>query len=99
MKKIYVAVTGDLFHHGHISFFKKARAFGNYLVVGVHSDEDVAVFKWPHILNLNERFSLLEEGDMTMMEKVTCNSDIYFFHDSIFVILENVFSQDSQVFL
>ena len=64
MKKIYVAVTGDLFHHGHISFFKKAKAFGNYLVVGVCSDEDVAVFKWPPILNLNERVAVIEHCDL-----------------------------------
>ena len=64
MKKIYVAVTGDLFHHGHISFFNKAKAFGNYLVVGVCSDEDVAVFKWPPILNLNERVAVIEHCDL-----------------------------------
>ena len=64
MTKIYVAVTGDLFHYGHISFFKKAREFGNYLVVGVHSDEDVAVFKWPPILNLNERVAVIECCDL-----------------------------------
>lgn len=64
MLKIYVAVTGDLFHYGHISFFEKAREFGNYLVVGVHSDEDVAVFKWPPILNLNERIAVIERCDL-----------------------------------
>ena len=64
MTKIYVAVTGDLFHYGHISFFKKAREFGNYLVVGVHSDEDVAVFKWPPVLNLNQRVAVIECCDL-----------------------------------
>ena len=62
MKKIYVAVTGDLFHHGHISFFKKAKAFGNYLVVGVCSDEDVTL-NGP-ILNLNERVAVIERCDL-----------------------------------
>ena len=55
MTKIYVCITGDLFHSGHISFLKKARSFGDYLVVGVCSDEDVASYKWPPILNLNQR--------------------------------------------
>ena len=53
-------VTGDLFHYGHLSFFKKARKFGEYLLVGVHSDEDVAIFKWPPVLNLNERVAVIE---------------------------------------
>lgn len=60
MIKIYVTVTGDLFHYGHVSFFKKAREFGDYLLVGVHSDEDVRVFKWPPVLNLNERVAVIE---------------------------------------
>ena len=64
MTKIYVAITGDLFHYGHISFFKKARNFGNYLVVGVHSDEDVTAFKWQPVLNLNERVAVIERCDI-----------------------------------
>lgn len=60
MTRIYVAVTGDLFHYGHVSFFKKARNFGDYLLVGVHSDKDVAIFKWPPVLNLSERVAVIE---------------------------------------
>lgn len=60
MTRIYVAVTGDLFHYGHISFFTKARKFGDYLLVGVHSNEDVAIFKWPPVLNLNDRVAVIE---------------------------------------
>ena len=60
MTKIYVCITGDLFHSGHISFLKKARSFGDYLVVGVCSDEDVASYKWPPILNLNQRVAVIE---------------------------------------
>ena len=64
MTKIYVCVTGDLFHYGHVSFFKKAREFGDYLLVGVHSDEDVAVFKWPPVLNLCERVAVIERCNL-----------------------------------
>jgi cytidyltransferase-like protein len=60
MTKIYVNVTCDLFHYGHISFFKKALDFGDYLIVGVCSDEEVAVNKWPPIMNLNERVAVIE---------------------------------------
>ena len=64
MTKIYVAITGDLFHYGHISFFKKAREFGDSLMVGVCSDEDVAAYKWPPVLNLNQRVAVIECCDL-----------------------------------
>tara|TARA_B100000927_G_scaffold238078_1_gene198989 strand:+ start:1386 stop:1823 length:438 start_codon:yes stop_codon:yes gene_type:complete len=64
MKKIYVNLTGDLFHYGHVSFFKKARKFGDYLLAGVHSDEEVAFFKWPPVLNLNERTAVIESCNL-----------------------------------
>ncbi len=32
-------MVADLFHSGHVEFFKKARTFGDYLIVGIHSDE------------------------------------------------------------
>ena len=60
MTKIYVCITGDLFHFGHISFLRKAKSFGDYLVVGVCSDEDVAAYKWPPILNLHQRVAVIE---------------------------------------
>lgn len=32
-------MVADLFHSGHVEFFKKARTLGDYLIVGIHSDE------------------------------------------------------------
>ena len=41
--RIYASVTGDLFHYGHVAFFKSARAFGISLTVGICSNADVSV--------------------------------------------------------
>ena len=60
MTKIYVCITGDLFHHGHISFFKKAREYGSHLLVGVCSDEDVAAYKRPPIMSFSERVEVIK---------------------------------------
>ncbi len=60
MIKIYVSVTGDLFHYGHISFFKKAREFGDSLMVCIFSDEDVAAYKWPTVMKLNQRVAVIK---------------------------------------
>lgn len=58
--RVYADVTGDLLHKGHIEFFKKARALGDYLIIGVLSDEDVASYKRIPILRLEERVAMVE---------------------------------------
>ncbi len=60
LKRVYVDVVGDLPHLGHIEFYKKAKAEGDYLIVGVHSDEDVASYKRVPILTLRERVAMVE---------------------------------------
>ena len=57
--RVYVCVTGDLFHYGHIYFFKKAREFGEKLIVGICSDDYVSAYKQRPILNLQERSEVI----------------------------------------
>ncbi|KAG0202530.1 Ethanolamine-phosphate cytidylyltransferase [Mortierella sp. NVP41] len=54
---IYVDGTFDLFHVGHIEFLKRARARGDYLVVGVYDDATVRAIKGPYhpLMNMHER--------------------------------------------
>jgi len=56
---VYVCITGDLFHYGHINFFNAALQFGKHLYVGVCSDEDVANYKRLPILNLQQRVAII----------------------------------------
>ncbi len=60
MKVVYVTMVADLFHHGHIKFLKQAKSYGNKLVVGLHSDQDVAKYKRTPILNLYERSEVVK---------------------------------------
>lgn len=58
--RVYVDIVGDLFHAGHIAFFKKARAFGDRLIVGVLADEVVEEYKRSPVLTLEERVEAIE---------------------------------------
>jgi cytidyltransferase-like protein len=48
-------MVADLFHYGHAEFLARARALGDVLVVGIHSDETVAGYKRAPILTMEER--------------------------------------------
>jgi ethanolamine-phosphate cytidylyltransferase len=56
-KIVYVDGFFDLFHAGHVKIFEQARAFGDFLLVGVHSDQEAQHQKggmYP-IMNAEER--------------------------------------------
>ena len=59
-KRVYADIVGDLLHMGHIEFFKKARELGDYLIIGVLSDETVATYKRIPILTMKERAAVIE---------------------------------------
>lgn len=52
---VYVAGAFDMFHNGHLEFLKAASKLGTYLVVGLHTDEEVARYRGHPIMNLDER--------------------------------------------
>jgi len=55
IKKVYVVMVGDLFHHGHVEFLRRARALGDYLVVGVVPDGESAAYKREPVMTAEER--------------------------------------------
>lgn len=56
---VYADMVADLFHLGHVRFLRQAKALGDRLVVGVHSDEVVASYKRPPILTMGERLEVV----------------------------------------
>ena len=52
-------MTADLFHSGHVEFLKQARALGDYLIVGVMGDDDVARWKRQPILSVEQRVAVV----------------------------------------
>lgn len=45
MRIVYTSGTFDLFHIGHLNVIRKSKALGDYLIVGVSTDELVASYK------------------------------------------------------
>ena len=53
--RVYVDMVADLFHYGHVNFLRQAKSHGDFLLVGVHSDETVESYKRSPILSMDER--------------------------------------------
>ena len=56
---IYAEGVFDLFHAGHVEFFRQARLLGDRLVVGLMSDADAASYKPAPILTHAERLAVV----------------------------------------
>ena len=53
-------MVADLFHHGHVDFLRRARLLGDYLVVGLLTNERVASYKREPVLTWKERKTVVE---------------------------------------
>lgn len=57
---VFVTGTFDLLHWGHVEFLKKAKKFGDILIVGVHNDKAVMEYKGNYpILDIYERLKVV----------------------------------------
>ena len=49
----------DMVHFGHANACRQAKACGDYLIVGVHSDEEITKHKGPPVFNEEERYKMV----------------------------------------
>ena len=59
MKTVYIAISADILHHGHINLIKKASEYGD-LIVGVLTDEAIATYKRFPVLDYEQRTFIIE---------------------------------------
>ena len=59
MKTVYIAISADILHHGHINLIKKASEYGD-LIVGALTDEAITTYKRLPVLNFKERSFIIE---------------------------------------
>eukprot|EP00216_Chloropicon_sp_CCMP2111_P006440 CAMPEP_0198239238 /NCGR_PEP_ID=MMETSP1446-20131203/4699_1 /TAXON_ID=1461542 ORGANISM="Unidentified sp, Strain CCMP2111" /NCGR_SAMPLE_ID=MMETSP1446 /ASSEMBLY_ACC=CAM_ASM_001112 /LENGTH=483 /DNA_ID=CAMNT_0043921793 /DNA_START=45 /DNA_END=1496 /DNA_ORIENTATION=+ len=58
--RIYVDGCFDMMHYGHFNALRQAKAYGDYLIVGVCSDRDIMANKGPPVFNETERYKMVE---------------------------------------
>ena len=59
MKKVYVGMSADVFHHGHVNIIKEARKHGD-VIVGLLNDKAVSDHKRLPYLNWENRKKIIE---------------------------------------
>ncbi|KAK1330716.1 hypothetical protein QTO34_008654 [Cnephaeus nilssonii] len=50
----------DMVHYGHSNQLRQARAMGDYLIVGVHTDEEISRHKGPPVFTQEERYKMVQ---------------------------------------
>ncbi len=59
MKKVYVGMSADLIHTGHLNIINEAKKYGE-VIVGVLTDKAIASYKRLPILSVDERKKIVE---------------------------------------
>ncbi len=59
MKKVYVGMSADLIHTGHLNIIKEAKKYGE-VIVGVLTDKAIASYKRLPFLSIDERKTIVE---------------------------------------
>lgn len=78
-KVIYTAGTYDLFHYGHLNILLKAKAMGDFLIVGVSSNDLVKKYKGlKPIIRYKERRIIIEQ--LKCVNKVIKQSKFFDIH-------------------
>ena len=58
MKRVITYGTFDLLHYGHINLLRRAKQYGDYLIVGLSTDE----FNWNEKRGRNATFPMKRES-------------------------------------
>lgn len=56
---VQIFFSYDMVHFGHANQLRQAKAMGNYLIAGVHSDEQIRRHKGPPVFNEQERYKMV----------------------------------------
>jgi len=57
---VYATMVADLFHRGHLELIKKAKAKGDYLIIGLHPDAVASKYKRTPTFLYKDRKKIIE---------------------------------------
>ena len=57
MIRVYADMVADLFHYGHIEFLRRVSALGDYVLVGINTDDVAEVHKRRPMQTMEERIA------------------------------------------
>lgn len=60
MTRVWCDGCYDMVHFGHANQIRQTKAMGDYLVVGVHSDAEIAKHKGPPVFSQEERYKIVK---------------------------------------
>lgn len=73
---VFTGGTWDLFHTGHLNVLKKAKAFGDILIVGVSTNKLIKRYKGSDpILNYRQRADIIAE--LSCVDKVVRQTELF----------------------
>ena len=75
MKKVYLAMSADIIHNGHINVIRKASELGQ-LTVGILTDDVIASYKRFPLLSFEDRKRIIE--NIKGVEKVISQTSLYY---------------------
>ena len=73
-KVVYAYVVADLMHVGHLRALQQARELGDYLIVGVLTDEAVWVYKRQPIIPFEQRMEIV--SNLKCVDEVMQQNDV-----------------------
>ncbi|MFT5259459.1 MAG: cytidyltransferase-like protein [Saprospiraceae bacterium] len=57
MIRIYADMVADLFHYGHVEFLRQVSLLGDYVIVGINSDDEAEANKRRPVHSMEERMA------------------------------------------
>lgn len=60
----------DMVHFGHANSLRQAKALGDYLIVGIHNDDEISKHKGPPVFTEEERY--LQYTALALQHTVYC---------------------------